>query len=536
MRAVGARSVDISGKKQKAMIALLVDGKEGRRSRDFLAKTLWRDSTLDTERAKGVLRRTLADMRKALGEDFNALFETNNHDIRVKLDRVEHLSFPSDGLFLEDFEVQESAFKNWLNQKRDAQALVTLEPSAMRQKNQLKFTPTIAVLPLLSLNGGRDGNVIGDWVAEDISRSLARSSLISVISHLSARRLDQREVTTEEIRKSLGSDYVVTGTIREGSGQIIAELDFIETATGEILWTRRFATERGSIFDLNSALTGQVTKAVGETVVHEAISAVRNTDVVNVPNRRLLLAGIGYMHRNTLSAFSKARTLLEEAINRAKGRSELLAWLAKWYILAVTNGWSSNPQRDITNAFDATARALDGNPTCPMALTMDGFALNNLRRDLETAGDRFEAALDVNPNEGLAWLLKGALCAFADRSAEAVKNVDHARLLSPIDPLGYFYDSLSATAHFANHENETALNLASRSLSMNNRHASTMRVKLAALSELGREEDAAQVASEILSHQPGFTVDSYLATHPAAHFEIGKRMATALAHAGIPRS
>ncbi|MEO0542404.1 MAG: hypothetical protein AAFY99_01190 [Pseudomonadota bacterium] len=536
MRTVGARSVEISGKKQKAMIALLVDGNEGRRSRDFLAKTLWRDSTLDTERAKGVLRRTLTDMRKALGEDFASIFETNNQEIRINLSLVEHLTFPSDGLFLEDFEIQETAFKHWLNQKRDAQALVTLSPTAIRQKNQLKFTPTIAVLPLMSLNGGRDSAVIGDWMAEDISRSLARSSLISVISHLSARRLNQRAVTTDEIRANLGSDYAVTGTVREGSGQIIAELDFIETATGEILWTRRFAAQKNSVFDLNSELTGQVTKAIGETVVSEAIYAVRNIDVVNVPNRRLLLAGIGYMHRNTLGAFSKARPLLEEAINRATGRSELLAWLAKWYILAVTNGWSSNPQRDISFAFDATARALDINPTCPMALTMDGFALNNLRHDLGVAGDRFEAALDVNPNEGLAWLLKGALCAFADRSAEAVKNVGHARHLSPIDPLGYFYDSLSATAHFANHENDRALQLASQSLSLNNRHASTMRVKLAALSELGRDEDAANVAAEILNHQPNFTVDGYLATHPAAHFEIGKRMANALASAGIPKS
>jgi len=535
MRTVGEHAVEISSKKQKAMIALLFDGMEGRRSRDYLAKTLWGDSTYDTERAKGVLRRTLADMRKSLGDAFNIFFETNNQDIRLKLDKVEQLTFVGDGLFLEGFELHEAAFKEWLNKKREAQALVSLGPLAARQKNQLKFTPTISVIPLLSLNGGRKGDVIGDWLAEDISRSLARSSLISVISHLSARRLNQRNVTTDEIRESLGSDYAVTGTVREASGQVIAELDFIETASGEILWTRRFASDRDRMFDLNSALTDQITKAVGETIVNEAIVAVRQTDVVDVPNHRLLLAGIGYMHRNTLSAFSRARPLLEEAINRAKGRSELLAWLGKWYILAVTNGWSTNSKRDISLAFDATARALDINPTCPMALTMDGFALNNLRHDLDTAGNRFEAALSVNPNEGLAWLLKGALCAFADKSAEAVKNVGHARHLSPIDPLGYFYDSLSATAHFANHENDKALELASRSLSMNNRHASTMRVKLAALSELGRDEAAARVAAEILDHQPNFTVDSYLSTHPAAHFEIGKRMAAALAHAGIPK-
>ncbi|MEN0001947.1 MAG: hypothetical protein AAF940_13790 [Pseudomonadota bacterium] len=535
MRTVGANATDITGKKQKAMIALLVDGVEGRRSRDFLAKTLWADSTYDTERAKGVLRRTLADMRKAMGEDFAELFVTTNQDIQIKLERVEHVTFPADDMFLEGFEVHETAFKQWVAHKRQAQSLVAMGASANRQKNQLKFTPTIAIIPLLSLNGGREGEVIGDWMAEDISRSLARSSLISVISHLSARRLNQRALTTQDIRSSLAADYAVTGTVRRNGDQIIAELDFIETSDGEILWTRRFTADHNKMFDLNSQLTAQVAKAVGETVIDEAITSAHQTEAVNVPNHRLLLAGIGYMHRNTLRAFSRARPLLEEAIARAEGKSELLAWLGKWYILAVTNGWSTNPKRDISLAFDATARALDINPKCPMSLTMDGFALNNLRHDLDTAGKRFETALSYNPNEGLAWLLKGALCAFADKSQEAVKHVGHARHLSPIDPLGYFYDSLSATAHFANHDNKTALDLANRSLSTNNRHASTMRVKLAALQELGLDAEAAAVASKILDHQPDFTVESYLSTHPAAQFEIGKRMAAALAYAGIPK-
>jgi tetratricopeptide (TPR) repeat protein len=177
---------------------------------------------------------------------------------------------------------------------------------------------------------------------------------------------------------------------------------------------------------------------------------------------------------------------------------------------------------------------LDIDPDCPLSLTIDGLVLNNLRRRPDLAEGRYDAALDLNPNEGLGWLLEGTLHTFTGKAETAVEYVEKARLLSPLDPYGYFYDSLRASAHLANGNPERAVALAEASYQANKRHSSTLRVRIAGLHMLGRFDEAREAADEFKQDQPTFTVSDYLRSHPAADFAIGQQMANAMRASGIP--
>jgi tetratricopeptide (TPR) repeat protein len=247
-----------------------------------------------------------------------------------------------------------------------------------------------------------------------------------------------------------------------------------------------------------------------------------------------LLAGVGLMHRPSLRDFTKARDLIEEVVRRAPDAAEAHAWYAKWHILSVFNGWSDNGAKDTQRALDCTARALDISPDNAFCLTIDGFAQNNLLRRLDIADERYRLALRHNPNSALSWLLKGTLHAFCDEGESAVEAALRARKLSPLDPFGYFYDTLSATAHLAHGDYQQALELADRSLAVNDRHISTLRTKIVALHYLGKSREAERAAQELLERQPEFTVAAYQRNHPAAGHEFGRRAAEALKAAGIP--
>jgi tetratricopeptide (TPR) repeat protein len=106
--------------------------------------------------------------------------------------------------------------------------------------------------------------------------------------------------------------------------------------------------------------------------------------------------------------------------------------------------------------------------------------------------------------------------------------------LSPIDPFGYFYDSLASTAYLAAEDFEKTLELADRSLAKNDRHTSSLRVRIAALHHLGRAEEARETAANLMRRQPDFTVEAYRRSHPAADFRIGQNVIAALAASGIP--
>jgi tetratricopeptide (TPR) repeat protein len=152
---------------------------------------------------------------------------------------------------------------------------------------------------------------------------------------------------------------------------------------------------------------------------------------------------------------------------------------------------------------------------------------------MDVAEDRYNTALDVNPNESLSWLLRGTLMAFQDDGKAAVRGIQTARNLSPIDPFGYFYDSLASSAYVAAEEYDKALEYADRSLALNDRHLSTLRVRTTALHFLGRPDEARTTAHELLRRQPDFSLDHYRRTHPSASHQVGKRVIEALTAAGI---
>jgi TolB-like protein len=523
---------EITGAKQKALFVLLATAPFGRRTRPFLQDTLWGTACYDTGRQS--LRRALSDIKQIMGDSFAEVLTSTNSDITLDLTRVSFIGRPGSGGLLEGINIREEGFNRWLGAMRLNPEQVYSLYSPSSQPPTAPMLPAIAVLPFRTIAGTPDHAVLGDWLAEEACRSLSRSNLIAVISHWSARALDHQAVDIAAIRSRLAVDYCVVGTLRVGAKEIVLDADFLDTASGRILWTRQFAGPIERFLGRSAEGISEIVAAVGRAIADDAIAHVSDRQLAELEDHRLLLAGVGLMHRPSLRDFAKSRTLIEEALRRAPNAAEAHAWHGKWHILSVFNGWSTDPAKDTQRAVDCTARALDINPESAFCLTIDGFAHNNLLRRLDIASVRYDEALQRNPNESLAWLLKGALHAFQDEAVAAVSAAERARRLSPIDPFQYFYESLSSTTLLSAGRYEEALELAERSLQRHDRHISTLRAKITALHYLDRTAEARLVAAEVLRRHPGFTVTGYLRGHPAAEHEIGRRAATALRAAGIP--
>jgi TolB-like protein len=523
---------ELVGAKHKALFVLLATAPFGRRTRPFLQDTLWGTACYDTGRQS--LRRALSDIKQIMGDSFAEVLSSTNSDITLDLTRVSFIGRPGAGELLEGINLREEGFNRWLGAMRLNPEQIYSLYSLSTQPPPRSMLPAIAVLPFRTVAGTPEHAVLGDWLAEEISRSLSRSNLLAVISHWSSRALNHHAVDIPTVRSRLAVDYCVVGTLRVGARELVLDADFLEATSGRILWTRQFAGPAETFLSRSADGVSEIVSAVGRTVADDAMMHVTDRQLADLEDHRLLLAGVGLMHRASLREFAKSRDLIEEAIRRAPNAAEAHAWHGNWHILSVFNGWSTDPAGDTQRAVDCTARALDISPDNAFCLTVDGFAQNNLLRRLDIADERYSLALRNNPNSALSWLLRGTLHAFRDEGAAAVEATGRARRLSPIDPFGYFYDSLNATAHLAHGDYQQSLELADRSLALNDRHISTLRTKIVALHHLGRREEAKRVALDLLARQPSFTVSSYRRNHPAADYNFGKRAAEALSAAGIP--
>lgn len=533
VRSIARPGYELLGTKHRALFALLATAPSGRRSRNYLQETLWGSSCYDTGRQS--LRRALSDIKMLMGCDFASVLAVNNADVTLNFDRVRMVGAPGASAFLEGLDVRTPAFQRFLVEMRETPAIVSrLVASQLRSVNGSAFRPTVSVIPFRAWSDDPSDAVLGDWLAEETCRSLSRTSLLTVISHLSCRRLCDGIIDMAAVRKELAADYCLAGTLRRTGLDLRLDADFIDTRTGQILWTRGFSHAANRF--LGDAYGGipELVEAVGRAIASTSIRHVRGLTPSDIDDHRLVIAGVGLMHCSTLHEFARSKELIEEALRRAPRAPELHAWLAKWYVLSVFNRWGSNAAAETAQAVDCCARALDLDPDDPFALTIDGFAHNNLLRRMDVAERRYAAALDRNPNGALSWLLQGVLHAFRDEGGLAVEATAKARRISPLDPFGYFYDSLDATACLSDGDYERALDLADRSLAQNDRHLSTLRTKIVALHRLGRDNEASDAGRALLQRQPDFNVSSYLKSHPAADYRFGREAARALSAAGIP--
>ncbi|AMJ62448.1 hypothetical protein [Bosea sp. PAMC 26642] len=526
-----ADGFEITGAKHKALFALLATAPFGRRTRSFLQEALWGVACYDTGRQS--LRRALADIKALMGSGFAELLTSTNSEVTLDLSRVTFVGHPAQGQFLEGLDIREAGFSQWLGGIRQNPTQLHGLFSLALSGGGISVLPAIAVLPFRAVSNDAADVTISDWLAEEMCRSLSRSRLLAVISHLSCREFARGGIDIALVRSRLHADFCVTGSLRRSAGMLVLDADFIDVRSGRILWTRQITSSIDTFFQSADDGIAAIVGSIGAAIADEALSHIASQRLADVEDHRLVIAGVRLMNRSTLHDLARARELLEEALRRAPYAAETHAWLGKWYILSVFNGWSTDIEADKQRGIDCTARALDLSPDNAFCLTISGLAQNNLLKRLDVAEQRYKAALANNPSEALSLLLRGTLHAFRDEGGPAVQAVDKARRLSPLDPLRYFYESLSATAYLSAGQYQTALELAESSLLLNDRHSSTLRTKIVALHNLDRTEDLREAGRMLLKQTPDFTIDAYLRSHPAADSRFGRKAAAALRAAGL---
>jgi class 3 adenylate cyclase/TolB-like protein len=397
-----------------------------------------------------------------------------------------------------------------------------------------ELLPTIAVIPFAARTQEPDHYVFGEVLADEIISAISRTAQLRVISRLSTTAFRERGASAGTISEHLNANYILTGAYRVIGDRLSLSVELVEASSRHIVWAEVLKGGVAAILMGDDDLIERIVTELGRAVLAQEIDRARALALPTLASYTLLMGAIVLMHRGAPHDFERAGQLLEALTERVPRQAAPHAWLAKWHVLRFNRGRSDDNMGEAKVALDCTKRALDNEPNCSLALTIDGFVHTNLLKRLDIGLDRYDLALQVNPNESLAWLLKGTLHAFKGEGALAMEGTERALVLSPLDPLRYFYESLAATAAHSAGRYERAIELAQRSLRVNRVHPSTYRALAIAQSQLGRLDDARRTVGELLKLQPNLTVSNYLESNPSGSFETGKVWAEALRRAGVP--
>lgn len=391
--------------------------------------------------------------------------------------------------------------------------------------------PVLAVVPFASITDAVD---LGEIVAEELIVDIGRSHDVRVISRLSTTAMRGRDLSVKAIAERLGADYVLCGTCRSLDDRLAIDVELAEAGHGDVVWSERVMGAARDILDPSAGFLSAIASEVRLNIEAREVRLARTHSLRNLRHYTLMMAAIALMHRLSPAPFGESRRILDALIERATRQALPNAWLGKWHVLKVQQGWADDPDREATLAAQATRTALEVDPECSLALSIDGFVKTNLLKRLDLAKAQYDLAIDIQPSNSLAWLLRGTMHVFRGEGSEAVANIEQALRLSPLDPHRFFYDALAAGAYFADARYDVAIEYARASLRLNRYHASTLRILAVALLRTGRGEEAARTASLLREVEPNLTVANWLHRSPSADFKIGRDFARSLQELGFP--
>jgi TolB-like protein/tetratricopeptide (TPR) repeat protein len=397
-----------------------------------------------------------------------------------------------------------------------------------------QLRPTIAVIPFVERADKGEHHVVGEVLADEIIAALSRSSELNVISRLSTTVFRGRETSIEEVSRYLTANYVLSGAYRKVGSKLRINVELASSERGTVVWSDSMEGNALAIVSGKDGMVNEIVTAVSMAIMSRELQRAQTHPLPTLESYTLLMGAVALMHRLSRKDFDRSREMLVALTERLPRQAIPWAWLAKWHVLRVQQGWMNDPSVDAQFALDFCRRALNCDPQCSLALVMAGFVHTNLLKQLDIAEEQYDLALRINPNDGLAWLLKGTLHAFKGEGTVAVQHAERALKLSPLDPHRYFYDSLAATAALSAGQYARAIDLATVSLRANRTHTSTFRALAISQWQLGLHAEARGTVSELLRLEPSLTVTRYRERHPSGGFETGKIWSSALEGAGVP--
>ncbi len=395
--------------------------------------------------------------------------------------------------------------------------------------------PTVAVVPFTPKSDSAGQYALGEVFAEDIIGVLSRSSDLNVISRLSTSGFRFQDQPLDVVGKALNADFVLSGSYAGDVSKVALNVELAEVRSGRVIWSQKFRTETKILLEQDGALR-DLAHGLHKAIVETEMRRAQTRPMPTLESYSILMGAVALMHRLSRRDFDYAGELLRHLIERVPNAPEPHAWMARWHVLKVQQGWTDSAEREATQALTRTRTALDIDPLNVAALVSEGFALTNLRHDLADAEDRYDHALEISPNDAAGRSLRGMLYGFRGEGKRAVRDTERALHLAPLDPHRFFYLAMAAGACLADENYPRTLELTRRSLRLNRMHTSTLRMKAVAEMRLGMVEEGRRTARRLLELQPGLTVAAWKQNAASAPYPVGEAFARTLKEVGIPEA
>jgi adenylate cyclase len=364
--------------------------------------------------------------------------------------------------------------------------------------------PSIAVLPFDNLSADPEQGYLADGFADDIITELARNKELAVLARNTSFSFKGKGLRAEEIARELGVRYVLEGSLRRIGDGLRLTVQLVEGSDGRHVWAERYDIAARDI----AATQDEIARRVAATLFSELRETEKAGSLRRSPGSldvyALALRGLALKHQFSAESFRAGRAALQRAIALDPGYAPAHAYLGYLDAIDAVNGYTGERRPgDLDAAVAAIRRAIQLDPMMAYAYQALGYALSVQGRP-EEALRAMERAVELGPSDADNQLFHGRELASNGRHAEAVAAGERAFALNPVAPI-YYYGTHARSLYGAG-RHEVALRVTDTCVDQRSYHRTCRVVRIAALGELGRAEQAAAEARDLLAHAPGYSL------------------------------
>ncbi|TFZ05401.1 transcriptional regulator [Ramlibacter henchirensis] len=375
---------------------------------------------------------------------------------------------------------------------------------AVARRASLAVMPFTDRTPGVALRGG-----LGDGMAHDVITRLAKLRSMFVIAEGTMFALAERRVDSHDAARRLDVDYVASGSLRrEPGGRLSVSVQLVGTRSAQVVWAEEFSAPLDDTF----GVLDEIGNRIVTSIAHHIEVAERNRAVLKNPNSldawEAHHRGLWHMFRFDREDNEQARHFFQTAVRLDPTFARPHAGLSFTHFQDAFLGWRERGPA-IEQAYRAAADGLMADEHDPASHWALGRAMW-LKDRQDDALRELREAIELSPNFALGHYTLAFVHMQSGDAQAAIDEADHARALSPLDPLLFGMLASRAIALLRLGRYDEAAEWGARSAARPNAHVHIRAIAMFCLALAGRTREAGEYAAAIQRAQPGYGVEDFL--------------------------
>ncbi len=323
---------------------------------------------------------------------------------------------------------------------------------------------TLAVLPFVNESGDSTMEYLADGITENLISRLSQLPSLRVLARSTVFRYKGPDVDAVAAARALKVPMAIAGSVRVRGDRLHVGVELVNSRDGAQAWGWQHAQPTAEAWMVEQRIAQEIAEGLHLHLTGEQKNRLIKPHTGNAEAALLFLKSRYEWFKFSEDGMNAAIKYLEEAIACDPHYGKAHAALADCYwVLAIGMASDRPPKELMAKAYEAATTALACDDTLAEAHTSLAMCMTHYAFELESAERELQRALQLNPSLPLAHLFSAYALLARRRLDEAAAEAFAAVALDPLSPF-YLVDGAAIMAYAGRIED--GMQLATKALSL----------------------------------------------------------------------